>query len=170
MGGHIINASPVQLNFQDGSGGQLQPSKLIAGETPDGKQLTRFSVADVPLPPVPTMWWDPTPEEQKAISDFLEGVYFTAGRPFSYTAPVINGIAPTPASFNGQLTGGLNNINFTYATSSADNPENPISGGATSGGTTSSGLADTGVDVGLFVGAGAVAMLISVTVLIRKRL
>lgn len=167
-GGHIIGASPVQLNFQDGSGNQLQPSQLITGETADGTQLTSFLVADAPLPPVPSTpmnpWDPPTQEELQAISDFLESTFFTNGRTFSYNAPVINGITPTPSSFNGQLASGLNNINFIYATSSADNPESP-----TSGGTTSSGLADTGVNVWAAFTVGGVMLLASGVLLVRQR-
>lgn len=169
LGCHIINAAPVKLNFLDSSGTELQPSQALTGETADGTQLTNYLVSQTPMLPVEEFLVNnPNPSEEEELAfmnNFFTSTFYTSGHTFSYALPAISGIAPTPASYTGQLTSGLNETTFTYATSSADTT---TPGDTTSSDNTSGGLAETGVDLKIALSFGLLLVLAAAAVISRK--
>lgn len=126
------------------------------------------TIAYTPQPPAPADPWapdSPTPEDLQAISDFLETTYFTAGRTFSYTAPIIDGITPTPASYTGVLGASTNNINFVYNM----NTTGSESGGANDSASTPGSLAETGANIWGLLVTGFLILGLSIAVLTQKR-
>ena len=90
-----------------------------------------------------------TPAEQSALDTAL-AAYYRIGDTFTYTAPLINGITPTPASYSFVL-GATNEVNTkTFVYSAATAPA------------TGNGLANTGTSLTTMLIAAASLILVSV--------
>ena len=144
IGGHLINAASVILNFTDGSGNALQAPKTFTGRTSGGNVLGDYIVTNGPA--ITTFGAQDTP---------IVG-YYRIGDTFTYTAPTINGLAPTPASYSfvlGDSTTTSNSKTFVYGASS-----------------TSGGLANTGLNSTLIIASAIVAIIVSLAILVRQKL
>ena len=159
LGGHLINPVAITLKFTNNDGVELRPGETYAGKLADGTVLSNYLVSNSPATPLPEDPWDVTPAEQAAIDAAL-AVYYRIGDTFTYTAPLINGITPTPASYSFVLGAStqVNTKTFVYGTAA------PVS--TTSG--TGGSLANTGMNVTLLLSiAGGMIVLGAVMVWMR---
>ena len=157
VGGHLINATPAILNFTDSSGTVLQPAETYTGILTDGTKLINYLAAHGPvIPTVADPSSGPTPAEQAAIDAVLVA-YYRIDDTFTYVAPVINGIAPKPASYSFVLgaTAPQNTKVFTYATA-VTAPASP------------GGLANTGQDIREIIITSGVAVIFGGAMIIHR--
>lgn len=105
FGGHLINPSNVTLDFVGQNGQALQDSQTFTSPN-----HSSYMVASGPVIPFPVDPFSPTPEESQAILDAL-GVFYRIGDTFSYTAPIVDGVTPTPAQYSFVL--GASDVNPT---------------------------------------------------------
>ncbi len=122
LGGHLINPASVTLQFRTSQGVQLRPSETFAGKSSSGAILRNYFASKGPA--IPSLEYLPdysdyTPESIQAREDALS-VYYRIGDTFTYSAPFVNGIAPTPVSYSFILGAAINdntinNVVFTYA-------------------------------------------------------
>ena len=143
LGGHIINPASAELQFVNSSSQSLQAPLVFTGFYSDD-YLANYYVTQGPVVPVPSDPENPTPQEQQAIDDAL-AAYYRVGDTFTYFAPLVNGIPPTPSSYSFVLgaSSSINTKAFVYNTAPP----------AASGGGT---LAATGINTGTVV---AIALL-----------
>ncbi len=130
MGGHIVNAGSITLNYLSKTNQSLQQSVTMTGELADGTILRNYLANDWQQWPVVAAPWDPTPEEQADLDAILSR-YWLVGQQVSFTAPDIPGyITPTPATQTFALTAGETVVDLVYAQPalSSTNPSAPNTG------------------------------------------
>ncbi len=149
LGGHLINPASVTLTFSNPDGGEIQSSQTLTGKLNNGIQLTNYCPDQGPTIPNPVDIYNPTPAETQAMRDALQA-YYRIGDTFTYTAPVIDGITPTPASYSFVLgaSTNVNNKAFVYSETT--------SGAANGGGE----LANTGLSLNTVL-AVAIAVILA---------
>ena len=156
LGGHLINPASATLRFSNSEGVELRPSERFTGELAEGALLSNYYASQGPVLPSS----DGSPASEQAQRDAL-AVYYRVGDSFTYTAPVIDGVTPTPASYTfvlGAVDGDttVNDRVFTYAVADgSDTGPGPA-------------LADTGATL-LPMVAGAIAAIgLAVSMLYRQ--
>ncbi len=141
ISGFLINPAPATVKFFDGNGTPVAPRLYQTGKQADGTPIGDLLLANIPV----FNPWFSTPEEFAAIDAALKATYFHTGDTFTYTAPVINGVTPTPASYSFVLgtSTAANTRAFTYGTTTAVTPLNTT-------------LSNTGASVWWAAGVGVV--------------
>ncbi|MEO5499477.1 MAG: leucine-rich repeat domain-containing protein [Candidatus Saccharimonadales bacterium] len=158
MGGHLINPASATFSFTDPQDGQLQPSQTYTGKLDDGTDLTNYFVTQGPVLPTFANPYNLTPQDIQTIQDTLS-VYYRIGDTFTYAAPTINGVAPTPTSYSFVLgaSTGINDRQFVYGTA-ASNPLTQATGQ----------LANTGVSLWFIIAAASIVIIGSAGILARR--
>ena len=159
IGGHLINATSVTLNYVDEKGNSVKPRDVLTGQMIDGTFMTDYMIKNSPPVTPPADLYDITPEEYATIDQELSA-YYRYGDNFSYNAPSVSGRSPTPTSYSFVLgtSNIINSKTFVYGAAATS----PIGGGGQ--------LANTGLDE-QFVAVGALVLVIgSLGLLVRKSL
>ena len=159
LGGHLINPAPVTLDFTDNHGTALRPSETFTGKLSNGTVLSDYLVTKGPIIPMPANAANPTLAEQAAINEALSA-YYRISDTFTYAAPLINGITPTPVSYSFVL-GATNEVNtktFVYTAATVPTSSN-----------TNGSLANTGLSMTNMILLGIGIITISLGIVIRQR-
>lgn len=157
-GGYIVNATSAELQFIDAATNELLDPVILTGQTPTGSVYYHdYVVQDGPTIPTPADPWSPTAGELLAIRTAL-AEYYRAGDTLSYTAPPVNGITPTPASYS-----------FVLGANSEDNERQFVYAAATSSPSSqATGLANTGISLWLIVAAAGAVIIGSMGFIARR--
>lgn len=138
-GGHIINPTSTTYNFVDGSGKTLQPSVSRVGVASDGTALTDYYVKKGPA--LEGAW----AEQNDIYSASMQAqhaalsVYHRVGDNTNYTAPVLNGVTATPASYSFVLSKNSSENTKTFVYKAANNTDETVSSGDNAGAKPDSG-------------------------------
>ena len=172
LGGHIISAMPITVDYVNSDNESLHPQLSITGELPDGTLLHNYLVSQGPDIPAPLDVYAPTPEETQAIQEVLSA-YYRVGDAVTTTLPDIDGYVtpePTTRTFTLSATDEENSHAITYLTQAevdaGINP-NPVDDSsapvADTSETDDSNLAATGTSMKFIVTAIAAVLVIGAT-------
>ncbi len=177
LGGHIVNAGSITINYLSKTNQALKQSVTMAGELGDGAVLQNYLANDWQQWPVSPEdanpdFHDLTPEEQDALRaiyqsdiDAILSHYWTVGQQVTVTVPDIPGyITPAPANRTFALTAGETAVDLVYAQPTSNSTT------TTTTTTTNPSAPNTGVGASVqpIVVASAVGLLLAGAVL-KKR-
>lgn len=166
VGGHLINAARLAVNYRSADSGAIAPAFTTVGQRADGTPITSYLVKDAGTYPEPVNSSSPTPAEQAAI-DAYWAQYYRVGQSVSLTLPDVAGyITPTPAQRTFILGAANTTENITYLASAegAGDSHRPTSAAA------GDSLAETGENSAALIASALAILTVGIAVLAQSRM